>query len=424
MKMTTNNIPQGYKDSPLGIIPEEWEVKKLREIAEINPTRKDFISPFVTFLSMADISEHGGILKENIVPQNSIKPGLTSFKRGDIIIAKITPCFENGKGALLNNITNEYGFGSTEFHVIRCKQCNLFIYYHTMSYAFRKRLESQMTGSAGQKRVPADSISSYKIPVPPLSEQQKIAEVLSTWDKAIEKQSRLIEKLELRKKGLMQQLLTGKKRLSGFNGEWKKEKLGDIVQFFKSNTLSRERFGYSEGTILNIHYGDILIKYPTILDVSKNEIPFILDTTDFTSKDYINNGDVIMADTAEDGSVGKVCEIINVGERKIVAGLHTIFIHPTIKFAPMFLGYYLNSDEYHKQILSIMQGIKVYSITKDALKKTYIKTPCIKEQYAIAEVLLSCDEEINLATKELESLQQQKKGLMQILLTGKKRLIR
>lgn len=78
--MTTNNIPQGYKDSPLGIIPEEWEVKKLREIAEINPTRKDFISPFVTFLSMADISEHGGILKENIIPQNSIKPGLTSLK--------------------------------------------------------------------------------------------------------------------------------------------------------------------------------------------------------------------------------------------------------------------------------------------------------------------------------------------------------
>ena len=225
----TDNIPQGYKNSPLGIIPQEWEVKKLGDITEINPSKEEISSQFVTFLTMSDVSEHGGVIKENIMPKSSIKPGLTSFKRGDIIIAKITPCFENGKGALLNNnITCEYGFGSTEFHVIRYRQCNKFIYYHTMSYAFRKRLESQMTGSAGQKRVPADSISSYKIPVPSLSEQQKIAEILSTWDKAIEKQMQLIEKFELRKKGLMQQLLTGKKRLPGFSGEWKKCSIKDF----------------------------------------------------------------------------------------------------------------------------------------------------------------------------------------------------
>ena len=226
----TDNIPQGYKNSPLGIIPQEWEVKKLGDITEINPSKEEISSQFVTFLTMSDVSEHGGVIKENIMPKSSIKPGLTSFKRGDIIIAKITPCFENGKGALLNNITCEYGFGSTEFHVIRYRQCNIFIYYHTMSYAFRKRLESQMTGSAGQKRVPADSISSYKIPVPSLSEQQKIAEILSTWDKAIEKQMQLIEKFELRKKGLMQQLLTGKKRLPGFSGEWKKVKFSSIIE--------------------------------------------------------------------------------------------------------------------------------------------------------------------------------------------------
>lgn len=403
MKMTTNNIPQGYKDSPLGIIPEEWEIKKLGEVC--------------TFIKSGKNKEKSNEGLFHVFGST----GIIGFTNKYVYNCPLLLIARVGANAGFIYYINEKCDVSDNTLILRLNSSYDFIFAYNQLKQYN--LNRLIFGS-GQPLITASLLKNIKISFPPLPEQQKIAEVLSTWDKAIEKQSQLIEKLELRKKGLMQQLLTGKKRLSGFNGEWKKEKLGDIVQFFKSNTLSRERLGYSEGTILNIHYGDILIKYPTILDVSKNEIPFILDTTDFTSKDYINNGDVIMADTAEDGSVGKICEIINVGERKIVAGLHTIFIHPTIKFAPMFLGYYLNSDEYHKQILSIMQGIKVYSITKDALKKTYIKTPCIKEQYAIAEVLLSCDEEINLATKELESLQQQKKGLMQILLTGKKRLIR
>lgn len=403
MKMTTNNIPQGYKDSPLGIIPEEWEIKKLGEVC--------------IFIKSGKNKEKSNEGLFHVFGST----GIIGFTNKYVYNCPLLLIARVGANAGFIYYINEKCDVSDNTLILRLNSSYDFIFAYNQLKQYN--LNRLIFGS-GQPLITASLLKNIKISFPPLPEQQKIAEVLSTWDKTIEKQSQLIEKLELRKKGLMQQLLTGKKRLSGFNGEWEKEKLGDIVQFFKSNTLSRERLGYSEGTILNIHYGDILIKYPTILDVSKNEIPFILDTTDFTSKDYINNGDVIMADTAEDGSVGKVCEIINVGERKIVAGLHTIFIHPTIKFAPMFLGYYLNSDEYHKQILSIMQGIKVYSITKDALKKTYIKTPCIKEQYAIAEVLLSCDEEINLATKELELLQQQKKGLMQILLTGKKRLIR
>lgn len=267
----------------------------------------------------------------------------------------------------------------------------------------------------------ADIVKGYKILIPPLPEQRKIAEVLSTWDRAIEKQTQLVEKLELRKKGLMQQLLTGRKRLPGFVEEWKKARLGDVASFLNNNTLSREKLSFTEGFILNIHYGDVLIKFPTILDVSLEKIPFVNGNEDFVVKDYVNDGDIIMADTAEDGTVGKVCEAMNVGNNKVVSGLHTILIHPTTKFAPMFLGYYLNSNEYHKQILSIMQGIKVYSITKDALRKTYIKIPCLAEQNAIAKILSSCDKEISLANRKLNILHQEKKGLMQVLLIGKKR---
>lgn len=406
MKMTTNNIPQGYKDSPLGIIPEEWEVKKLREIAEINPTRKDFISPFVTFLSMADISEHGGILKENIVPQNSIKPGLTSFKRGDIIIAKITPCFENGKGALLNNITNEYGFGSTEFHVIRCKQCNLFIYYHTMSYAFRKRLESQMTGSAGQKRVPADSISSYKIPVPPLSEQQKIAEVLSTWDKAIEKQSQLIEKLELRKKGLMQQLLTGKKRLPGFSSEWKTMKLGEL--FDERNETNMPAL--------------------PLLSITANK-GIILQTE--SEKKNTSNDDKSKYKRICPNDIGYNTMRMWQGRcalsklEGIVSPAYTIII-PHNNINPYYMEMLFKQPFMVYRFWTHSQGLvnDTLNCKFPSFSQVKVIIPDLKEQNAIIEILLSCDTEITLANQRFESLRQQKKGLMQVLLTGKNRVIR
>lgn len=416
--MTTNNIPQGYKDSPLGIIPEEWEVKKLREIAEINPTRKDFISPFVTFLSMADISEHGGILKENIVPQNSIKPGLTSFKRGDIIIAKITPCFENGKGALLNNITNEYGFGSTEFHVVRCKQCNLFIYYHTMSYAFRKRLESQMTGSAGQKRVPADSISSYKIPVPPLPEQQKIAEVLSTWDKAIEKQSRLIEKLELRKKGLMQQLLTGKKRLPGFNIPWKKIKLGEMGNTY--NGLSgKNKDDFEQGNAKFIPYINVFSNEK--IDVNNLQCVKINPED---QQNMVKYGDIFFTVSSETpDEVGMASVLL---EHLDNTYLNSFCFGYRLKdfstLSPFFAAYLFRTEHFRHYMNILAQGSTRFNLSKKEVMKLRINIPVIKEQITIYKVLNTADREIELAQQKLDILRQQKHGLMQQLLTGKKRV--
>ena len=376
-----------------------------------------------TYLRITDINDEGKFIRTNRVSVNITNSVKYSLKEGDIVFARTGATV--GKTYLYNTADGDLVFAGFLIRFTSNTE-KIFPYYiriyaDTTTYWNWVRIISQRSGQPGIN--PAEYCS-LKIPVPSLTEQQKIIEVLSTWDKAIEKQSQLIEKLELRKKGLMQQLLTGKKRLSGFSGEWKNIKLGDIVSFFNSNTLSREKLSFSEGNILNIHYGDVLIKFPTILDVSVCNLPFIHDIKNFIPKDYISDGDVIMADTAEDGTVGKVCEVINVGSNKIVAGLHTIFIHPKIKFSPMFLGYYLNSNEYHKQILSIMQGIKVYSITKEALRKTYIKIPCIEEQKAIADILSSCDKELNLTNNRLESLRKQKKGLMQVLLTGKKRLIK
>ena len=422
--MTIKNIPVGYKDSPLGIIPQEWEVKRLGEIGTFygggTPSKSidEYWHGDIPWISSADLIENDiywcninrfitleAIRNSStqIIPQNSILI-VTRVGVGKVAVAPCDLCVSQDYICLQNSGMN-----------------TIFLAYEIMQRM--KNIVSQIQGTS-IKGISINEVKKIQLPLPPLAEQEKIAEILSTWDKAIDKQTQLIEKLELRKKGLMQQLLTGKKRLPGFTDEWKKVKLGEVTTFLSCNTFSREQMNNVCGNWKNVHYGDILVKYSSIVDISrdKDSIPYVNDTIEYSPKDYVASGDIVMADTAEDEMVGRACEFTNVGEEKIISGLHTILIRPIILFAPMFLGYYLNSREYHKQILSIMQGIKVYSITKEALKNTTIKYPDIQEQTAIANILSLCDEEIRLAQDKLAAMKEQKKGLMQVLLTGKRRV--
>lgn len=386
------NIPQGYKATALGIIPQEWEVKTLGNIAEINPSKGKITSKVVTFLAMSDISEQGGVINENILPIDSIKPGLTPFRKGDVIIAKITPCFENGKGALLDKITKDDGFGSTEFHVIRCQQDNKFVYYHTQNYAFRKRLESQMTGSAGQKRVPADSVAAYKIAVPPLAEQRKIAEVLGVWDEAIEKQARLIEKLALRKRALMQRLLSAKLRLPGFSEPWKKVKLGDVASIKTGNKNNEDKIANGQ--------------YPFFV---RSSIVERINT-------YSYDGEAILI--PGEGKIGEIIHYIN-GKFDYHQRVYKIsdFSNCSGLFLYYYLMYFFGKQAINNSVKACVDSLRLSTFTN----MTIIHPP-ISEQTAIAEVLTAADREIELAKEKLERLRRQKRGLMQQLLTGKKRI--
>lgn len=402
--MTIKNIPVGYKDSPLGIIPMEWEVKRLGDICTYFKSGKSITSSNLNNDGCYPV--YGG---------NGLRGFSCDYTHDGtyILIGR--------QGALCGNINYVEGKNYISEHAIAVQSRENMLW---LKYKLEYWNLNRYSESSAQPGLSVEKLVRYKLTLPPLAEQDKIAEILSTWDKAIEKQTQLIQKLELRKKGLMQQLLTGKKRLPGFTDEWKKVKLGEVTTFLSCNTFSREQMNNVCGNWKNVHYGDILVKYSSIVDISrdKDSIPYVNDTIEYSPKDYVASGDIVMADTAEDEMVGRACEFTNVGEEKIISGLHTILIRPIILFAPIFLGYYLNSREYHKQILSIMQGIKVYSITKEALKNTTIKYPDIQEQTAIANILSSCDEEIRLAQGKLATIKEQKKGLMQVLLTGKKRV--
>ena len=187
--------------------------------------------------------------------------------------------------------------------------------------------------------------------------------------------------------------------LGSFDFSWEQRKFDEVFDCtVPNNTLSRAELSYDEGTVLNVHYGDVLIKYGSVLDVQKDDIPRIPHRCreDFNGA-LLQDGDVIIADTAEDETTGKACEIGNLQGSAIVSGLHTMVCRPRNRMALGYLGYYLNSNAYHYQLLPLMQGIKVLSLSRSNIQKTSVSYPiAVKEQQLIAYYFRQLDNLITL----------------------------
>lgn len=252
-------------------------------------------------------------------------------------------------------------------------------------------------------------------------EQQKIADFLTAYDEKVSLQQQKVEALERRKKGLLQKVFSREIRFKTDDGsefpEWKTKPFYEVFSILGNNTLSRAELNPDSGLAQNIHYGDVLIKFGAILDVSKESLPYIADEKLVVKQkqNALKNGDIIMADTAEDDTVGKCSEIVGITDEVIFAGLHTIPIRPADgMFALRYLGYYINSTSFHDQLHPLIQGIKVSSISKSALQNsTTVIVPQKAEQQKIADFFSAIDEQIEIEKKRLESMQTIKKGLLQ-----------
>ena len=204
--------------------------------------------------------------------------------------------------------------------------------------------------------------------------------------------------------------------------DWEVKFFKDVFKIINNNTLSRNDMNNVNGRIKNIHYGDILIRYSEILDCNNVDIPYINEGIELKNSVFLKDGDIVFADTAEDYTVGKMIEIINVNCSKIVSGLHTIPCTPKIDFGKRWLGYYCNSDKFHHQMLPLITGTKVSSISKSSIQNIEIVYPGVIEQQKIAGILSIQDRVIELKKRLIKEKKKQKKYLMQNLLTGKIRL--
>lgn len=382
--MTKNkHIPTGYKPSPLGIIPEDWEVKRLGEVCTFLDSQRIPIKDADRSKMQGQYPYYGasGIIdyvNDYIFDDDLILLG----EDGANIITRSTPLafLVSGK-AWINN----------HAHVLKTNKG--YNRYYICNYLESLTYDKYNTGTA-QPKLNQEVCEHIPVLIPSEEEQNKISDLLTLWDTAITKQTQLIEKLTLRKKGLMQQLLTGKKRLKGFEGGWKEVKLGEVCDLTKGEQVNSETltntglFPVINGGIAPSGYKD----------------------------DYNTEANTI---TISEG--GNSCGFVNMIKTKFWSGGHCYTISNIINFDLNYLYYSLKFAEPH--IMNLRVGSGLPNIQLGPLQKFTLLMPQLEEQKAIAAILEQADKEIELANKKISYMQLQKKGLMQFLLTGKKRII-
>ena len=260
-----------------------------------------------------------------------------------------------------------------------------------------------------------------------LSEQQKIANCLSSIDDLITAESEKLESIKNHKKGLMQNLFPPEgKTIPNFrfpefkgDGEWEKLTLSDVYSFKVTNSFSREKLNYENGLVKNIHYGDIHTKFSTLFDITKESVPFVnlsQEIANIKTDNYCIEGDIILADASEDmNDIGKSIEIVNLNNEKLLSGLHTLLARQKKNRLKVgFGGYLFKSQCIRSQIQKEAQGAKVLGISATRLSNIKIIFPKKKqEQQKIANCLSSIDDLITAQIKKIDMLKKHKKGLMQ-----------
>lgn len=385
-----------------------WEQRKLGEIAE-KVTEKNTDTQYEeTFTNSAEF----GIISQREFFDHSISKmekldGYYVVSNDDFVynprISVTAPV-----GPINRNKTGRIGVMSPLYTVFRPHDIdNTYLEHFFKSRYWHSFMNFNGDSGARSDRfsIKDDVFFQMPIPIPDIAEQKKIGAYLTTLDHLIALHQRKCDKLSNIKKFMLENMFPKnnsnipKIRFAGFTDLWEQRKLGDVFVSLQNNTLSRAELSDEQGTALNVHYGDILVKFGEYLDVKKEVLPMIADSTIATKykASYLQNGDVIVADTAEDETVGKCSEIAGLTEEIAVSGLHTIPYRPLIKFAAGYLGYYMNSTSYHDQLLPLMQGIKVTSISKSAMQNTEIHYPESEaEQQEIGNFFRNLDHLISL----------------------------
>lgn len=302
-------------------------------------------------------------------------------------------------------------------HIMRIRPNDqLVVPYYLFAYcntAMAKMQFMKLSKTTTMTTIDQDGLGQLKVLLPPLAEQEKIAEILGTWDEAIEKLSGLIEQKKLLKKGLMQKLLTGKVRLNGFTQPWNEVKLGEIFNIKKGQGLSKDVLD-SKGVYKCILYGELYTKYSEVI---KNTI----SRTNKNEKITSNIGDLLIpASTTTSGiDLANATALL---ESDVILGGDINILRSKKEISPVFFAYLL-THSYKFDIARLAQGITIVHLYAEFLKSMKVFVPIdTNEQKAIADVLSTADEEIDLLNQKLDALKEQKKGLMQQLLTGQTRV--
>lgn len=414
----------GYQETDIGWIPEDWRRITLSDIANINPNRAkpESDDSDVSFLTMSDVSEDGRVIGRQVRNYREVAKGFTSFVDNDVLVAKITPCFENGKGALVTGLLGAIGFGSTEFHVVRSRPEHAvpaFLHLHTRSDRFRRLGERNMVGSAGQKRVPTEFLREYAVPLPPLPEQQKIAAILTTVDDKLDIIARQIEATQTLKRGLMQTLFSRGVGTQDADGRWmphsefKDSELGEIPVGWEVERQGNVATFFNGRAYKLAEWGDKGTRVIRLQNLTGSGDKYYYSNLELPQHQYVHHGDLLYMWSASFGPY-------------IWRGEKAIYHYHIWKVE---CGERLNKTFMYYSLLGLTDAMKgktngsaMAHITKAGMEKHLIALPPLAEQQRIGEVLSSADAKIDLLRSRQTHFQNLKRGLMQKLLTGEWRV--
>lgn len=406
---------------------EEWEEIELGEIGETftglsGKTKNDFghgEGRFVTYMNVFSNTISDTDQTEPVEVDDS----QNSVKTGDVFFTTSSETPEEvgmssvwlGKNE--NIYLNSFCFG----YRLNLKLDYYYLAYMLRSSSFRKKITFFAQGIS-RYNISKNKVMGISVSIPRYTEQTEIGNYFRGLDTLLLLQVQKLKKASCLKKAMLEKMFckgtadVPEIRFQGFTGKWERKKLGEIFNFdIPTNSLSRAFLNDENGEIKNIHYGDILIKYNSCISVTGQNIPYISNgnLSDFKNC-FLKDGDIIFADAAEDETVGKAVEIRDINENYVVSGLHTIAARPVFKFQKYYLGYLLNSEAYHNQLISFMQGTKVLSISKTNLKKTTLAYPSTEiEQQRIGQYFYNLDKLIAQSTQKIQQLQRLKQALLQ-----------
>ncbi|WP_051420626.1 restriction endonuclease subunit S [Helicobacter pametensis] len=394
-------LPKGYKHTEIGILPSDWQVVRLGEVAKFfsggtpKTIERKYYGGEIPFIKSAEI--YNSTTQETLTSLGVKESSAKWVERGDLLFALYGANSGEVAIAKINGVINQAVL------CIKNKPEILNTYFLYSVFLERKEWITTRFLQGGQGNLSGKIVQNLQIPLPPLAEQEKIAEILSTWDTQIQNYESLIAEKQNLKKGLCQTLLTAKTRFKGFSEDWQVVRLGDVAEDedFKRIPVSsteRERLVRDSDAVYP-YYG------------AMGQVGWI--------NDYIFDEERILL--AEDG-----CPFLEKDKQKsfIAKGKYWVNNHAHIlrvdlsKGNNYFLCSQLNRVDYSKYI----NGAERLKLNKEVMKEIKIPIPSLAEQEKIAEILSEADKQISLLEQKLESLKSQKKGLMQNLLNGKVRV--
>lgn len=418
------------KITDIGQIPSDWNIKTIEQLFEngfqngvfFEVDRKGKGIPIVNVSDLyGSVPIDGRKLEkfnatEKEIERFIVHKGDLFFTRSSVVPAGIAMCNvyddKDENGAVFDSHVIKLSVNQQEVNsLFLCLQCRM---PYCRSFFIANSKTAIMT-TIDQK-----SLAKCPIPMPQLSEQDDIVGTIRRFDTYIDDLAELIEKKRGIRDGALEDMMSGRIRLQGFTADWVVYPFSKYFSLLPTNTCSRDQLS-DRGQVGDIHYGDVLIKYGDVLS-DADEIPRLKDVLRIKERSFLKMHDVLIADTAEDETVG---EAVQVGKVSIplVGGLHTVACRPNYETAEGFLGYYLNSSQYHEQLYPYITGIKVSSISKKSFGETELCIPAeVEEQKAIVSVLKAIDEEIEALEIERDKMIQIREGAMDDLLTGRVRL--